>query len=104
MTRAAMLPPSAKSGSLLMACTKRTSQPDRRMSAFRGKAEVGVGQLDFRVGPGADSRLKRRATRARDLGDDNSARSSRRELVAEGAARCALHDSLVAREADRALA
>ncbi len=29
--------------------TKRTSQPDRRMSAFRGKAEVGVGQLDFRV-------------------------------------------------------
>jgi hypothetical protein len=29
--------------------TKRTSQPDRRMSAFRGKAEVDVGQLDFRV-------------------------------------------------------
>ena len=24
-------------------------QPDRRMSAFRGKAEVGAGQLDFRV-------------------------------------------------------
>jgi hypothetical protein len=29
--------------------TKRTSQPYRRMSAFGGKAEVGVGQLDFRV-------------------------------------------------------
>jgi hypothetical protein len=29
--------------------TKRTSQPARRMSALRGKAEVGVGQFDFRV-------------------------------------------------------
>jgi hypothetical protein len=29
--------------------TERTSQPARRMSAFGGKAEVGVGQLDFRV-------------------------------------------------------
>jgi hypothetical protein len=29
--------------------TERTSQPDRRMSALRGKAEVGAGQLDFRV-------------------------------------------------------
>jgi len=26
-----------------------TDIPYRRMSAFRGKAEVGVGQLDFRV-------------------------------------------------------
>jgi hypothetical protein len=30
--------------------TERTSRPDRRMSALRGKAEVGVGQLDFRFG------------------------------------------------------
>jgi hypothetical protein len=29
--------------------TERTSQPARRMSAFGGKAEVGVGQIDFRV-------------------------------------------------------
>ncbi len=29
--------------------TERTCQPYRRMSALRGKAEVGVGQLDFRV-------------------------------------------------------
>jgi hypothetical protein len=29
--------------------TFRTSQPVRRMSALGGKAEVGVGQLDFRV-------------------------------------------------------
>ena len=34
--------------------TKRTSRPGRRRSALRGKAEVGVGQLDFRVGPTAD--------------------------------------------------
>ena len=29
--------------------TFRTFQPARRMSALRGKPEVGVGQLDFRV-------------------------------------------------------
>jgi hypothetical protein len=29
--------------------TKRTSPPCRWMSAFGGKAEVGVSQLDFRV-------------------------------------------------------
>jgi hypothetical protein len=29
--------------------TFRTSQSARRMSAIRGKAEVGAGQLDFRV-------------------------------------------------------
>jgi len=34
--------------------TERTSQPARRMSALRGKAEVGVGQFDFRVGPEPD--------------------------------------------------
>jgi hypothetical protein len=34
--------------------TERTSQPARRMSAFGGKAEVGAGQLDFRVGPISD--------------------------------------------------
>ena len=28
---------------------KRTFQPYRRMSAFRGKAEVGISRLDFRV-------------------------------------------------------
>ena len=29
--------------------TERTYQPARRMSALRGKTEVDVGQLDFRV-------------------------------------------------------